>query len=50
MYIGPEAFMPIASVVAAIVGVLLLFWRRTVALVRAGFQTISRRLTGLFSR
>ena len=36
MYIGPETLMPVASALAAIVGVLLMFWRRTVALVRAG--------------
>jgi hypothetical protein len=46
MYVGPETFMPIASALAAIAGILLLFWRRTVALLRA----IGRRVGGLFSR
>lgn len=50
MYIGPETSMPIASALAAIAGILLIFWRRTVALLRAGFQAISRRITGLLSR
>jgi hypothetical protein len=46
MYVGPETFMPLASALAAIVGILLLFWRRTVAL----FRAIGRRVGGLFSR
>lgn len=50
LYIGPETIMPLASALAAIAGILLLFWRRTVALFRAAFQAISRGVTGLFSR
>jgi hypothetical protein len=42
MYIGPETLMPVASALAAIVGVLLMFWRRTVALVRAGLSKAFR--------
>ena len=34
MYIGPETLMPLASILAAITGVLMLFWRRTVGAVR----------------
>lgn len=44
MYIGPETMMPIASAFAAIVGFLLMFWRRTVAAVRAVWQSIGRKL------
>lgn len=30
MYIGPDALMPLASAVAAVVGFVLMFWRRLV--------------------
>jgi len=46
MYVGPEMLMPVASVLAAVTGFLLLFWRRTVAVLRGGFRFIGR----LFSR
>ena len=42
MYIGPETLMPIASALAAVVGFLLMFWRRTVALVRTGVSKVFR--------
>ena len=35
MYIGPETIMPVASALAAITGVMLMFWRRTVAFFKA---------------
>lgn len=44
MYIGPETLMPLASALAAIAGVLLLFWRRTVGAVRAGVRFVTQRL------
>lgn len=31
LYIGPDVLMPIASALAAVVGFLLMFWKRTVA-------------------
>lgn len=40
MYIGPEAVGPLASVAAAVTGVLLLFWRS----VRDGFRRVAQRL------
>ena len=42
MYIGPETLMPLASAIAAIGGVLLLFWRRTTAVVRVVFLRVTR--------
>jgi hypothetical protein len=42
VYIGPDALMPIASVIAAIAGFVLMFWRRLVNAVRL----IAQRLTG----
>jgi hypothetical protein len=34
MYIAPDAMLPIASAIAAVVGVVLTFWRRVIAAVR----------------
>lgn len=50
MYIGPETMLPLASLLAAITGFLLMFWRRTVGLVRFGAQLISRKLSRLLAR
>lgn len=46
MYIGPETIMPIASVLAAIGGVILMFWRKVTGLTRLVVQ----RITNLFAR
>jgi len=45
MYIGPEVLMPVASALAAVAGVVLMFWRRTVAVVKA----CGRFVKGAFS-
>lgn len=42
MYIGPDVLMPIASAIAAVTGVVLMFWRRVVGTVRL----FAQRLTG----
>jgi hypothetical protein len=34
MYIGPDTLMPVASAFAAIAGVVLMFWRRVVGVVK----------------
>ena len=34
LYIGPETFMPILSALAAVGGVLLMFWRHVMAVFR----------------
>jgi hypothetical protein len=41
MYLGPETLMPIASALAAVGGVLLLFWRRVVGTVRLFVQKVT---------
>jgi hypothetical protein len=46
MYVGPETLMPLASALAAVAGVAIMFWRKTVAMVKASFRFVSR----LFSR
>jgi hypothetical protein len=49
MYIGPEIMMPVASALAAIVGFLLMFWRRAVGYARMTMQAISRTLSRLIA-
>lgn len=41
MYLGPETLMPIASALAAVGGVLLLFWRRFVGVIRLVVQKVT---------
>lgn len=50
MYIGPEAMIPLASALAAITGFLLMFWRRTVGILRLGTQHITRKVSQLFAK
>ena len=49
MYIGPETIMPLASVLAAVTGVLLMFWRRVVGVARMTMQAVTRTLSRLFA-
>lgn len=46
MYLGPDALMPVASAIAAVVGFLLMFWRRLVGAVRLLAQRLSLRIRG----
>lgn len=48
-YIGPETLMPLASALAAIVGVVMLFWRKTVQLSKWAYRGVSDLLSRLFS-
>jgi len=43
LYLGPEIMMPVVSALAAIGGVILMFWRRVKAAVRAVFRFVTRR-------
>jgi hypothetical protein len=40
LYLGPETIMPVGSFLAAALGVLLIFWRQTVALARNNFRRL----------
>jgi hypothetical protein len=40
LYFGPETLMPVGSFLAAMVGMLLLFWRQTVAMARNGLRKV----------
>ncbi len=50
MYIGPETLMPLASALAAVAGVLMLFWRKTVETFKACAGFVSRGFQRLISR
>ena len=41
-YLGPETAMPLASLLAIISGALILFWRRTVMVVRSIGRFVGR--------
>lgn len=43
MYLGPETVLPLASVLAAAIGVILMFWRTVIGFVRQGVNTVLRR-------
>jgi len=43
LYLGPEVVAPILSALAAVGGVLLMFWRRVVAGTRALFRLVTGR-------
>ena len=40
MYIDPGTLMPVASALAAVVGGLLMFWRRLVVLFKSGMRAV----------
>lgn len=42
MYLGPDAAMPIASALAAVVGVAVMFWHRTVAVVKGAGRAVAK--------
>jgi hypothetical protein len=43
LYIGPETMLPLASALAAIAGVLLMFWQRFVGLLRKLWRLLVRK-------
>jgi len=43
LYGGPDTLMPIASALAAVIGVLLMLWSRVVSCLRRFIQPSSRR-------
>jgi hypothetical protein len=43
LYLGPDALMPFVSGLAAIAGVLLVFWNKVVGFARKLLQIVTRR-------
>jgi len=46
LYIGPDVFLPLASALAAIAGVAMMFWQRLVGWMRALWRIIRRARPG----
>ena len=44
-YIGPETMLPMASVIGAIIGLLLMIWQRVVSFVAHACSRLLRRST-----
>lgn len=42
LYLGPETAMPLASALAAVVGVAVMFWHKTVALAKSAGRAVAR--------
>jgi hypothetical protein len=49
LYGGPETILPVASALAAIIGALLMCWRRAVGLARTLIQLCGRRESQLLN-
>jgi len=45
LYLGPETVLPLASILAAAIGVILMFWRTVLGFARQGINTVLRRET-----
>jgi len=43
LYIGPDAFLPLTSALAAIAGVALMFWNRLTTIARKIWRQVTRR-------
>ena len=46
MYVGPDMLLPLASALAAVTGLILLFWRKTVGFVRSAVQLLTSKFSG----
>jgi hypothetical protein len=42
LYVGPETVLPLASALAAIGGIIVMFWHKTVAVFRGTAQFVAR--------
>lgn len=43
LYLGPETIMPLASIIAAVIGFLLIAWRSIWKFVKKGFYFVIRK-------
>ena len=43
LYLGPDALMPFVSALAAVAGVLLVFWNKVLGFARKLLQIVTRR-------
>lgn len=47
-YVDPGTLMPVASALAAVGGILFMFWRRVVGAVRSGVRLVRSGVSRLF--
>lgn len=45
LYLGPESIMPLASIIAAIVGVILIFWRYITSFIKKTAKYLYYKIT-----
>jgi len=50
MYLGPDTALPLVSAAAAVVGVAVMFWHRTVAAAKGVVRFVGERLARLTRR
>jgi len=50
IYLGPDTAMPLATAFAAVVGVLVLFWHKTVAGVKGVARFVGKQVSRLTQR
>ena len=43
LYAGPDQILPLISILGTLIGILLIWWRRAVALMRKAFRLLSRK-------
>lgn len=43
LYLGPESIMPLASIIAAIIGVILIFWRYIISIIKKAYHKVLRK-------
>ena len=43
LYVGPDQILPLASFLSAFVGIILIFWRYLVGLVKRAWHTLVKR-------
>ncbi len=43
LYLGPDSIMPLASAIAAVLGVILIFWRFILSGIKKGIRFIRRK-------
>ena len=50
MYLGPDTAMPLATAFAAVVGVAVLFWHKTVAAAKSVARFVGKQVSRLTQR
>jgi hypothetical protein len=50
LYLGPDTALPVASALAAVIGVAVMFWHRTKAAVKGVARFVGKRLARLTGR